>query len=200
MIGHRDASQVHHAIDESWGLRQAGDALGRPGDLVDRGDRQSVILFAEAEDDELLVGHGTFHPLACQGIAFWSCSDKNAPHQIGPEQAIRRKHSDQSLSVIEAADRSDFCVALSAREQRWRRIDDIRHRLDNFPGAVGNDADVPAAHRKHEDFAGFVASLSSGKPSSARNETSGSSRSRSVTTPRTAVSDRATSEMRPEAG
>ena len=67
--------------------------------------------------------------------------------------------------------------------------------VQDFPRAVGNHADGAAAHRKHDDLAASSSRpLPAGNPSSARNETRGSSRSRSVTTPSTAVSARATSD------
>ena len=74
----------------------------------------------------------------------------------------------------------------------------MQHRIDveNFAGAIGDDADGATSHREHHDLAGILAVRRRlGKPSSARNETSGSSRSRKVTTPSTAVSDRATSAI-----
>ena len=137
---------------------------------------------------------------ACARLS-WLCSDKNAAHQIGPEQTIRREHGDQALAVIEAADRGDFRVALAAREQCRRRIDGVGIDVKDFPGAIGNDTDGALAHREHDNLAGFVAFAVGGRPSSARNETSGSRRSRNVTTPSTAVSDaRHFRNMRPATG
>ncbi len=129
---HDAAAQIHHAVDESRRLRQPRETLGRSRNLSDRGDRNAVILIAEAENDELLVCHGSRFSLHI-GFAGRLFGNDTA-NELRPEQPVGRKQRDQSPAIVEAADRHDLRIALAAGEQSRRRIDSYRDRGAESPG------------------------------------------------------------------
>ena len=105
---------------------------------------------------------------------------------------IGREHRDQPPAALQPAYRGDLRIALAAREQRRRRIDRVGIDVQDLARAIGDHADAPRPIGTTTTLP-RTWPLAGGSPSSARNDTSGSRLSRKVTTPRIAVSERATS-------
>ena len=190
------AAQVHHAVDEGGRLGQPRDVLGRPRDLVDRADRQAVFLIAEPEDDELLVRHASSTRLSADFVRGRparpgpGAPGRSGTADPGDSTATRRlPPSRRQIEVISASPSPR--VSSAGAGSITRGID-----ATGFPGCGPprcrprrSPSTRPRPCRARALIVGF------GRPSSARSDTSGSKRSRSVTTPSTAVSARGISAI-----
>ena len=84
---------------------------------------------------------------------------KDAAHQVGTEQPVRREHRDEALAMIEPTNRGNLRVSGPARQQRRRRVDQAGIDAEDFPGAIGNHAHGTSPHRQDHDLAALFAMM-----------------------------------------
>ena len=133
------------------------DLIGRPGDLVHRGDRQPVFLVAKPEDDELLVGHRVSIRLALPDLVAIALlertrrtrSERN--RRSGDSTATRRlPWSSRQIDVISAspAPRVSRAGAGSIRPGSMRMISRVRSAtMPTAPLPIDRTTTLPRSSR-----------------------------------------------------